>query len=310
MGSGRIERIGVVGAGTIGASWAAYFLARGLEVVVSDPAPGAHAAVLEKIHRFWPILERTGLTPGASLDRLTITENGALDLDGVDFVQESGPEREDLKIDLFRRLDALLPPEVVIASSSSGLFISHVQSACAHPERCLIGHPFNPPHIIPLVEVVAGKQTGAAAMQTAMDFYRAIGKHPIRLNKEVTGHVANRLQGALWREALNLVLEGVASAADVDDAVAYGPGMRWALMGPSMTFHLGGGEGGIGAFLDHLAGPVQSWWDDLGAPNLTPETIAKVRAAILEEAGDRPVAELAKRRDEFLIGLIELKNRL
>ncbi|TBW38761.1 3-hydroxyacyl-CoA dehydrogenase [Siculibacillus lacustris] len=309
--TGRVvKRIGVVGAGTIGASWAAYFLARGLDVVATDPAPGSRERILEMVHRFWPVLEAMGLDAGASLDRLTITPDGALDLDGVDFVQESGPEREDLKIDLFRRLDAVLPADVVIASSSSGLKISNVQSACAHPERCLIGHPFNPPHIIPLVEVVAGRQTGDAAMQAAIDFYRAIGKHPIRLNKEVTGHVANRLQGAVWREALHLVLTGVASAADVDDAMSYGPGMRWALMGPSLTFHLGGGEGGIGAFLKHLGGPVQSWWDDLGHPDLTPETIALVEAAILEEVAGRSTAELAARRDKFLLGLMRLKAEL
>lgn len=307
MAYGAVKRVGVVGAGTIGASWAAYFLARSLDVVVSDPAPNAREAILEKIHRFWPILERTGLTPGASLDRLTITKDGALDLDGVDFVQESGPERVDLKRDLFRRLDAVLPPEVVIASSSSGLMISKVQGACVHPERCLIGHPFNPPHIIPLVEVVGGTATAPEAMERAIDFYRAIGKRPIRLEKEVTGHVANRLQAALWREALHLVLSGVASAADVDDAVAYGPGMRWALMGPSLTFHLGGGDGGISAFLAHLGGPVQSWWDDLGAPNLTPQTIAEVEAAILAEVGDRSVADMARQRDDFLIELVKLK---
>lgn len=305
-----IRTVGVVGAGTIGASWAAWFLARGLDVVVSDPAPGSEERVPAMVRRFWPVVEAMGLDEGASLDRLKVIPGGALDLDGVDFVQESGPEAVDLKRDLFARLDAVLPPDVIIASSSSGLEMSAVQGACAHPERCVIGHPFNPPHIVPLVEVVGGRQTSEETIVAAIDFYRAIGKHPIRLNKEVIGHIANRLQGAVWREALHLVLTGVASAADVDDALSQGPGLRWALMGPSLTFHLGGGEGGISHFLKHLGGPVQTWWDDLGSPNLTPETIPLIEAAIREEAGDRTTAELAARRDKFLVGLLKLKAEL
>lgn len=310
MAKREVRRIGVVGAGTIGASWAAWFLGRGLDVVATDPAPGSEARIAATVRRFWPIVEQMGLAPGASLDRLTIVPDGALALDGVDFVQESGPEEVGLKRDLFARLDAVLPPDVIIASSSSGLKMSDVQGACAHPGRCVIGHPFNPPHIVPLVEVVGGRTTDEATIEAAIEFYRSIGKYPIRLKKEVTGHIANRLQGAVWREALHLVLSGVADAAAVDDALCQGPGLRWALMGPSLTFHLGGGEGGIGHFLKHLGGPVQSWWDDLGAPDLTPETIPLIEAAILEEVAGRSTAELAARRDAFLVGLLALKARL
>lgn len=310
MAEGKFERIGVVGAGTIGASWAAWFLGQGFDVVVTDPAPGSRERIMATIRRCWPVVEKIGLAEGASLDRLTILPEGSLALDGVDFVQESGPEDVALKRDLYARLDAALPPDVIIASSSSGLKMSDVQSACAHPERCVIGHPFNPPHIVPLVEVVGGRSTAPATIEAAIAFYRSIGKYPIRLNKEVTGHIANRLQGAVWREALHLVLEGVASAADVDDALSQGPGLRWALMGPSLTFHLGGGEGGISHFLKHLGGPVQTWWDDLGSPNLTPETLPRIEAAIREEAGDRSMAELAARRDAFLVGLLALKASL
>lgn len=310
MTTRKIERVGVVGAGTIGASWAAWFLGQGFDVVVTDPAPGSRERIEATIRRFWPVVEKIGLAEGASLDRLTILPEGSLALDGVDFVQESGPEDVALKRELYARLDAVLPPDVIIASSSSGLKMSDVQGACAHPERCVIGHPFNPPHIVPLVEVVGGRSTDPATIEAAMAFYRSIGKYPIRLNKEVTGHIANRLQGAVWREALHLVLEGVASAADVDEALSQGPGLRWALMGPSLTFHLGGGEGGIGHFLKHLGGPVQTWWDDLGSPNLTPETLPLIEAAIREEAGDRSMAELAARRDAFLVGLLALKASL
>src|SRR5580700_10680666 len=182
--------------------------------------------------------------------------------------------------------------------------MSEIQSGCgAHPERCVIGHPFNPPHLMPLVEVVGGSQTSPEAIASAMAFYREIGKYPIHIRAELRGHVANRLQAALWREAIHLVDIGVASVADVDAAVAYGPGLRWAIMGPSLTFHLGGGEGGMAHFMEHLAGPTQSWWDDLGTPRLTPEVQQKVIAGVLEETGNRPIAELARERDKAIVAI-------
>ena len=190
---------------------------------------------------------------------------------GAEFVQESAPEREGMKRALLARLDAVLDPAIVIASSSSGLLMSRVQTDCRHPERCVIGHPFNPPHLVPLVEVVGGEKTGSRAIEQALAFYTVIGKQPIHIRREVPGHVANRLQAALWREALHLVAEGVASVADVDTAISAGPGLRWALMGPHLTFHLAGGVGGIDHFLDQFAAPMSSWWETLGNPTLTPE---------------------------------------
>ncbi|HEY6027694.1 MAG TPA: 3-hydroxyacyl-CoA dehydrogenase NAD-binding domain-containing protein, partial [Pseudolabrys sp.] len=237
------QRIAVIGTGTIGASWAAIFLARGLDVAASDPSPEGEAFARRFIANAWPTLDKLGwVALGASPDRFSFHMDPAAAAAGADFVQESGPEREDLKIKLFATIDAAAPPETVIASSSSGLLISRVTVECKHPERCVIGHPFNPPHLIPLVEVVGGTKTSRAAIDKAMAFYRAVGKHPILINKEVKGHVANRLQAALWREVVHLVAEGVVSVADADAAVAYGPGLRWALMGPSLTFHLAGGE--------------------------------------------------------------------
>lgn len=296
------QRVAVIGGGTIGASWAAYFLARGFDVTVSDPVVKADT-VKRAVAAAWPVLETLGLAPDASPDRLRFSGDPVAALEGAVFVQENGPEDEALKIDLFARLDAGLPAETILASSSSGLLMSRIQSRCVHPERCVIGHPFNPPHLMPLVEVVGGSRTSPDAIARALAFYRGIGKHPIHVRAELRGHIANRLQAALWREAIHLVDIGVASVADVDAAVAYGPGLRWAIMGPSLTFHLGGGEGGMVHFMEHLAGPTQSWWDDLGTPRLTPEVQQKIIAGVLEETNNRPIAELARERDAAIVAI-------
>jgi 3-hydroxyacyl-CoA dehydrogenase len=227
----------------------------------------------------------------------------------VGFVQESGPEDEAAKIDLFELLDAVAPDATLIASSSSGLLMSRIQSRCKHPQRCVIGHPFNPPHLMPLVEVVGGDRTGEAAIAATIAFYRSIGKYPIHIRKEVRGHIANRLQAALWREAIHLMDSGVASVADIDAAVAYGPGLRWAFMGPSLTFHLAGGEGGMQYFLDHLGDAVQSWFDDLGAPSLTPEIRKQLVDGVAASTGERSIGDLAKKRDAYLMEVIKLLDR-
>ena len=305
----QIQHVAVIGAGTVGASWAAYFLAHGLDVTVSDPLPAAAEFVRRTIATAWPSLQQIGLAPDASPDRVRFVRDPCAAVEGAEFVQESGPENEELKIELFARLDAALPPEAVVASSSSGLLMSRIQSRCVHPWRCVIGHPFNPPHLMPLVEVVGGSLTSPDAIARAMTFYRAIGKFPIHVRTELRGHIANRLQAALWREAIHLVDTGVACVADVDAAVAYGPGLRWAIMGPSLTFHLGGGEGGMAHFMEHLAGPTQSWWDDLGTPRLTPEVQQKIIAGVLEEAGDRSIADLARARDSALVNIRSVLGR-
>lgn len=223
-------------------------------------------------------------------------------------MQENAPEREPVKQALIARIDALLPPNIIIASSSSGLLMSRLQTGCKHPERCVIGHPFNPPHLIPLVEVVGGAQTGPAAIEGALAFYRAIGKWPIHIRREVAGHVANRLQAALWREAVHLVATGIASVADIDAAISEGPGLRWALMGPHLTFHLAGGNGGMAHFLDQLGSPLESWWDELGTPRLTPEIRRALTAGVAKEAEGRDIPALAADRDRFLLDLLALKR--
>jgi carnitine 3-dehydrogenase len=300
----QVLRVAVIGTGTIGASWIAYFLSRGLDVTASDPAPGTKSFVERKVEIVWPTLARLGLAPGASPSRLRFHADPLEAVEGADFVQENGPENENIKIQLFEKLDAVVPTDVILASSSSGLLMSRIQAKCRNPERCVIGHPFNPPHLIPLVEVVGGARTAALTVKRAIAFYMAIGKRPIWIKKEVQGHVANRLQAALWREAAHLVAEDVASVGDIDSAVAYGPGLRWALMGQSMTWHLGGGDGGMRNFMKILGPAVQSWWDDLGQPTLTPKLQQKIIDGVDEEATGHSIGDLAARRDFLLLEML------
>ena len=306
-----IRRVAIIGTGVIGASWAALFLAKGLDVVATDIAPNAEAGLRKFVETAWPALKRLGLAPGASPSRLSFTADLAAAVKGVDLVQENGPERIDFKKKLYGQLDELLPPDVIIASSSSGLTMSEIQLGCAsHPERCVIGHPFNPPHVVPLVEIVGGAKTSEGTIQRATDFYVAMGKRPIRLHKEVPGHVANRLQSALSREVYHLVAEGVVSAADVDTALSWGPGLRWGIMGSLLLNHLGGGQGGIEHFFQQFAGPMTAWWKVLGQPVLTPEVQKKLIESVHTEVGSRSIDELAAERDELLLGLIELRTKL
>jgi 3-hydroxyacyl-CoA dehydrogenase len=302
-----ITRVAVVGTGVIGASWAAYFLAHGLDVDATDPSPDAEARLREAVAQHWPTLQRFGLAEGASVERLRFHATLEDAVRDADFVQENGPERLDFKIDLFRRMDAAAKPQAILASSSSGLAISGVQSGCAHPERVVLGHPFNPPHLIPLVEVIGGTATSPATIERAMAFYAAIGKRPIHVKREVKGHIANRLQAALWREAFHLVDQGVASVADIDAAIAHGPGLRWAVMGPFMNLHLSGGAGGIAHVLAHLGGPIEDWWKDLGAPSMTAELKQQVTDGVAAELGERQTSELEAARDTLLLNLIRAK---
>jgi 3-hydroxyacyl-CoA dehydrogenase len=304
-----IRRVAVVGSGTIGASWAALFLAKGLDVVATDTAPGARAKLEAFIAAAWPALEQLGVASGGSQARLEFTGDLDRAVAGSDFVQENAPERLDVKQDLYRRLDATLPADVIIASSSSGLTMSAIQSACErHPERCVIAHPFNPPHLVPLVEIAGGAKTSEETVRRASAFYDGLGKHTIRLRKEMPGHVANRLQAALWREAVHLVAEGVVSVADADAAVACGPGLRWGIMGPNLLFHLGGGEGGIEHFFAQFTGPMTAWWHTLGAPELTPEVRAAIIEGVREEAQSRSISDLAAHRDKILLRLLALRR--
>jgi 3-hydroxyacyl-CoA dehydrogenase len=306
-----IRRIAIIGTGVIGASWTSLFLAHGLDVVATDVAPGAEAALKRFVAAAWPALQRLGLASGASQNRLSFTAALTDAVKDADLVQENGPEKIEFKKTLYRQLDELLHPSVIIASSSSGLTMSEIQSACEmHPERCVIGHPFNPPHLVPLVEIVGGAKTSKNTIECAAEFYTSIGQRTVRVNKEMPGHVANRLQAALAREVYYLVAEGVVSAADVDTALCWGPGLRWGIMGNMMLNHLGGGPGGIEHFFQQFTGPMTAWWKTLGSPVLTPEVQKKLIDSVHAEAGSRSIDELAAERDEVLLGLIELRNKV
>ena len=307
-GNKPISQVTIIGTGVIGASWAALFLAKGLDVVATDIAPNAEASLKRFVDAAWPALERLGLAPGASPLRLVFTADLPEAVKGADLVQENGPERIDFKKQLYGQLDELLPPDVIIASSSSGLTMSEIQSGCPlHPERCVIAHPFNPPHLIPLVEIVGGAKTSEETIRRASEFYTALGKQTVRLHKEVPGHVANRLQAALAREVYHLVNEGVVSVADVDTALCWGPGLRWGIMGQVLLNHLGGGQGGMEHFLEQFTGPMTAWWKVLGSPQLTPELQQKLIAGVHAEVGSRSIDDLAAERDEVLLGLLELR---
>lgn len=304
-----IERVAIVGTGVIGASWASNFLAQGLDVSAFDPAPGWAERLQATVAAQWPVLERIGLAEGADKARLRIAATLEEALEGAQFVQENGPERLDAKRALFAAMDAATGADVVIASSSSTLKVSDVQAGLRHPGRIVLGHPFNPPHLIPLVEVVGGGATDAAAIEAAMAFYRQVGKKPIRLKKEKVGHVANRLQAALWQEAFSLLIEGVADAEDIDAAISHGPGLRWALLGPFLNLHLTGGPGGIDHMLAHLGPPTESMWRDLGRVDLTPEVAAVLARAITERVAALDLPAVVAERDATLVSLLQAKAK-
>jgi 3-hydroxyacyl-CoA dehydrogenase len=306
----EIRNVAIVGTGVIGASWAALYLARGLNVTATDPAPNAEANLRRYIDAAWKDLTVIGLSPNASRDHLKFTTDLKQALAGADLVQENGPERKDFKIKLFADMDAATPPDSIIASSSSGLTMSSMQTACKHPERCVTGHPFNPPHVIPLVEVVAGEKTSPETVQRAIEFYASIGKKPIHVRKEVVGHVANRLQAAIYREVVYLIEQGVLDVADSDAAVCWGPGLRWGVMGPNLLFHLGGGQGGIKHFMEQFTGPLSIWWKDLGTiTDFSPQVKQTIIDGVLKEAGKRSIEELERERDTMLLELLATRAK-
>jgi len=298
-----VHRVAIVGTGTIGASWATHYLARGFDVVATDPMPGAEAKLRSYVDGAWDTAATLGLGGGASPDRLGFTADLREAVSDAEFVQENAPERPDLKVKLFAEIDDAAPASAIIASSSSGITMSQIQVKCQRPERTVIGHPFNPPHVIPLVEVVGGTKTAPRTVQQAMSFYASIGKRPVHLKKEVPGHVANRFQAALYREVVYVIQQGILDVADADDAVSWGPGLRWGVMGPNLLWHLGGGEGGIQHFMDTLMGPMLSFWSALGNPDFTPQLKQKIIDGVLEETDGQSVDELSRQRDAMLLGL-------
>ena len=304
-----MSHIAIIGTGVIGSSWAALFAAHGHHVTATDPRPTFVDDLRESVQRCWPSLERQGLVAeGATPELITVADSAAEAVEGATFVQENAPERIELKHDLYREIDRVTGPDVVIASSSSGLMATDIQQACErHPERVVIGHPFNPPHLVPLVEVVGGNATSDAAVLAAMEMYAAIGKSPIHIRAELPGHVTNRLQAALWREAYWLVEQGVVSVAEVDRAIASGPGLRWALTGPFATQHLSGGEGGLAHVLEHLGPPMVAWWETLETAEWTPQLCTDVVAGMDDELGGIDQQAMLDERDRLLEQLVVAK---
>ena len=303
----NIKSVGIVGTGVIGASWAAFFLARGFDVRATDPAPGAEQKLRELIASYWPTLRELGMAESASQDRLVFEKDIQRALESVDFVQENGPERLDIKRDLIANIDAAIPEDAIIATSSSGILISSIQDAAKHPERVLLGHPFSPPHLIPLVEVLGGKLTSEQYITEAISFYASVGKKPIRIRREIKGHVTNRLQAALWQEAFWLVEQGIATVADIDTAISYGPGLRWGLLGPFLNLEIAGGARGLAHVLEHLGPPMESWWMDLQHVHLSQDLNKKAVEETKEYLKPYSFDETVKQRDEILIKVLKMK---
>ena len=304
-----IRTLGVVGTGVIGAGWAARALAHGLDVVAWDPAPGWQSRLTAAVENAWPAMEKVGLYDGASLDRLRCADSLGTACEAADFIQESAPERLSLKQSLHERIDAQARPAVVVASSTSGLLPTDLQSRCRHPERLVVGHPFNPVYLLPLVEVLGGEQTASESLDQAVAFYRDLGMHPLRVRTEIEGFLSDRLQEALWREILHLVNEDVATTEELDTAIVYGPGLRWAFMGTCLSYHLAGGDAGMQDFMKQFGPALELPWTRLEAPELTDELIARVTEGTRQQAGGKTVQELTQLRDECLIAIMQALRR-
>lgn len=299
-----VRTVTCVGSGVIGGGWAAYFLARGYSVTAWDPGSDAEQRLRHVVATAWPSLAELGVADGASPDNLRFESDLAVAVRDTDFVQESAPEDLDLKIRLLADIDAVTAADVVISSSTSGYPMSQMQVACAHPERTVVGHPFNPPYLIPLVEVVGGAATSPDVVAWTSDFFRHAGKSVITMDSEVPGFIANRLQEALWREALHMVEAGEATVEQIDQSITSGPGLRWAAQGPMLTFHLAGGPGGMRHMLDHFGPSLLSPWTRLPAPVLTPELREAIVTGCEEEAAGRSIDDLVSERDRSVIAIL------
>lgn len=307
----QIERVATLGCGVIGASWTSLFLANGLAVDAYDPSENAHGALIEAIETAWPVLHQLGYAASADLSRLSFHSNAIDAVRQADFIQESVPEKLGIKHELFALIESHLRPHAIVASSASGLMLSEMQQGWRTPARFMLAHPFNPPHLIPLVELLVNEKTEPDVLPIAEQFYKQLGKVTIQIRREVPAHVANRLQAALWREAISLVVQGVASVEDVDKAVWSGPGLRWAAMGPHQLFHLGAGPGGLAEFCHRYTDSFHRWWDDLSEVELTPDVIDALVTGLSTQATQTSddhsattVTDESKRRDALITAIL------
>ncbi len=299
----------IVGAGVIGAGWAARMLACGLIVKAYDPSAKARKQLLSNTKIALKSLQRLGLNKNAKLSNLKIYSDLRESLHSTSFVQENAPENEKLKKKLLKDIDKLLPKNIIISSSSSGLLPTRIQSLCNYPERVCIGHPFNPVYLLPLVELVSGKQTKKNTITMAKKFYEDIGMKPLIVKKEIEGYISDRLQEALWREALHIIKDGVASTQDVDDAIIYGPGLRWSFMGVCLTFHLAGGQTGMKHMLEQFGPALKLPWTKLRAPKLDAKLKKLMISGTKKQSGKYSIKDLEVQRDIFLIEIMKTLNK-
>ena len=304
-----VQRVAIIGAGTIGASWAACFLANGLYVTVVDPVR-KEAELRGAIDGMLPALESLGLAPRADSSSVQFSAQIGAELAAAQFVQESVPERLAIKRETLRALESVIGPQVIVSSSSTAMLPSDIQAEARHPQRLIVGHPFNPPHLIPLVEIAGGRETAPHVLEWAVEFYLAMGKAPVLMKKEAYGHIANRLTAALFREAVHMVAEGITTVEDIDEVVTQGPGLRWALQGPFTTYHLAGGAGGIEHYMRHLGPSQEARWRTLGEPKLTEDLSAQIVRQVQESVAGLSLAQLTRIRDTGLVELHRLKEDL
>lgn len=305
----EVKRAAIIGAGVIGGGWAAHFLRHGMTVKAWDPAPNAEVKLRQRLTDIWPTLERLGCHPDASPDNLIFVDTLADAVADAQFVQECTPERLPIKISTLSAIDAACPPDTIIASSTSGYLMTEMAIDCQHPERCVVAHPFNPPYLMPVVEVVAGEKTTDENHQWAVDFYRATDKQPLKLTKEIPGFVADRIMEAVWREILHMLDNDMATVEEIDAAVRYGPGLRWAMMGPLTVLHLGGGEGGMAHLIHQFAPFLKAPWTFLEAPELTDELANKVIDGCHDLTAGKTIKQLEQERDDLLIRMIEMLDK-
>ncbi|MBT5433188.1 MAG: L-carnitine dehydrogenase [Rhodospirillaceae bacterium] len=304
-----IKTVGIVGGGVIGSGWASRCLGAGLNVIATDPSPTAEALMRENIENAWPAVEQLGTAPGASIDRLTFTSDLAQAVGDADFIQENVPEREDVKIAVFKDISAHCRSDVVIASSSSGLLPSRIQSETTDPSRVVIGHPFSPVYALPLVEITGGEKTSHDAVVAAGAFYKSIGMRPLHVRKEIDAYLSDRLQCAMWHEALHLIDEGIATVPEIDAAITGGPGLRWAVMGMCLAWHAAGGPGGMRHTMEQFGPTLELPWTKLKPPKLTNELREAVITGSEAEAGDREFRDIERRRDACIVGFLEVLDK-
>lgn len=301
--------VSIVGTGVIGAGWAARFLANGYIVKAYDPKKQSLNQLKINVKIAFKSLKKIGLNKKASLSNLKIYTELSKALEETTFVQENAPENEKIKKDILQKVDLLVNKNVIIASSSSGLLPSKIQLKCLHPERVLIGHPFNPVYLLPLVEVVGGKKTKPKFLKLAKTFYENVGMKPLMVKKEIEGYVSDRLQEALWRESLHIIKDGIATTQEIDDAIVYGPGLRWSFMGVCLTFHLAGGEMGMKHMLEQFGPALKLPWTKLKAPSLTPKLKKLMITGTKKQADKFSIKDLEEQRDIFLIEIMKTLNK-